>query len=63
VEHNVYSCLDLLFVGKINLEADDITVLDFTLRKGALSLHELNHARFDFLNQVLHHGTTNVPSE
>ena len=35
--------------GDFNLKADDISVLDLTLREGVLWFHELDHARFDFL--------------
>ena len=38
----------LLFVD-IDLEADDVSILDLALRKGELGLHQLDHARFDFL--------------
>ena len=36
--------------GDFNLEADGISVSDLTLREGlVLRIHELDHARFDFL--------------
>ena len=36
--------------GDFNLEANDISVSDLTLREGlVLRIHELDHARFDFL--------------
>ena len=38
-------------VGDVNLEAYDISVLDFTLGEGVLWLHQLNHAGFDFLGE------------
>ena len=38
-------------IGNINLEADDVSVLDFTLGEGVLRLHELDHTRFDFLGK------------
>jgi hypothetical protein len=33
----------------VNLEANDISVLNFALREGRPRLHELDHASFDFL--------------
>jgi hypothetical protein len=45
-----FKVVDLL-IGDINLEADDISVLDFTLGEGVLRFHKLNHARFDFLGK------------
>jgi len=33
----------------LSLEADDISVLDFTLGEGVRWLHEFDHARFDLL--------------
>ena len=41
----------LLLLVHVDLEADNITILDLTLSEGQLGLHELNHARFDFLSQ------------
>lgn len=41
-----------LFLGQIDLETDDITILNFTLRKRQLRLHEFNHPGFDFLESV-----------
>ena len=40
-----------LFIANLDLEANDITVLDLTLRECQLGLHELDHARFDFLKK------------
>lgn len=40
---------NLLLLRNIHLEADDVAILDLTLSEGELGLHELNHARFDFL--------------
>lgn len=42
----------LLLLVNINLEANNVSVLDFTLRESQLGLHELNHAGFDFLQNV-----------
>ena len=39
------------FIGDVNLEADDISVLNFALGEGVLRLHKLNHPRFDFLGR------------
>lgn len=39
-----------LFIGNIDLEADDIAVLNLTLGERALGFHQLDHTRFDFLN-------------
>ena len=41
----------LLLLIHVNLETDDVAILNLTLSEGQLGLHELNHARFDFLNQ------------
>ena len=41
----------LLFVD-IDLEADDVTILDFTLSERELRLHQLNHPRLDFLYET-----------
>ena len=41
----------LLLLVHVYLETDDIAILNLTLSEGQLGLHELNHARFDFLNQ------------
>ena len=40
-----------LFIANLDLEAYDITVLDLTLRERQLGLHELDHARFNFLSR------------
>ena len=40
----------LLLLVDVNLEANDISVLNFTLSESQFGLHELNHARFDFLH-------------
>lgn len=40
----------LLFLVHVDLEADNITVLDLALRECQFGLHELDHARFDFLD-------------
>lgn len=40
-----------LLLGYIYLEADDITILNLALGKSLLRLHELNHARLDFLQE------------
>lgn len=41
--------INLLFLGKFYLVADDISVLDFILNEGLLQLHSLDHTRLDFL--------------
>ena len=41
----------LLLLIHVYLEADDVTILDLTLRKRQLGLHELDHARFNFLDK------------
>jgi len=38
-------------VGDVNLEADNISVLYFTLSEGVFWLHKLDHAGFDFLEE------------
>jgi len=38
-------------IGDLILEADDVSVLDFTLVERAVWFHELDHARFDFLRK------------
>jgi len=43
---------DLLFVGEIDLETFDITILDFALRKCHLWLHDLYHPWFYFLWRI-----------
>ena len=45
-----FEIMDLL-IRDINLEADDVSILDFTLGEGVLWLHEFDHARFDFLGK------------
>ena len=42
---------DNLFVGDINLEAYDVSILDFTPGEGVLRLHELDRPRFGFLGK------------
>jgi len=41
-----------LFLRVIDLETDDISILNLTLSKSVLLLHELDHARFDFLQKL-----------
>ena len=50
--HHIHARSDLLLLCHVNLEADNIAVLDLTLRESELRLHELNHARFDFLQLI-----------
>ena len=38
-------------IRDVNLEADDVSVLDFGLDEGVLRLHELDHTRFDLLGK------------
>ena len=38
-----------ILVVDLDLEADDVSILDLTLRERRLWLHELDHARFNFL--------------
>ena len=44
---------DLLFLGLINLETDDISILNLALSKREFRLHKLDHSRFDFLQILL----------
>ena len=39
----------LLLLANVHLETDDVSILYLTLSEGQLWLHELDHARFDFL--------------
>ena len=41
-----------LLLTDVNLEADNVAILDLALGEGKLRLHELDHARFDFLHTV-----------
>lgn len=45
----IFMKINLLFLGKFYLVADDISVLDFILNEGLLQLHSLDHTRLDFL--------------
>lgn len=49
-------CQDSLFVVDINLEADNVSILNLALSERQLRLHELNHARFDFLKYAVSDG-------
>jgi hypothetical protein len=42
-----------LLLTELDLEADDVAVLDLALSKRELRLHQLDHARFDFLQQKI----------
>ena len=42
----------LLLLVHVDLEADNVAILDLALGEGKLRLHELDHARFDFLHTV-----------
>lgn len=43
----------LLFLGVIDLEADDISILNLALSKCHFRLHKLDHSRFNFLWSAL----------
>ena len=45
-----------LFVRKFDLEANDITVLNFALSEGHLWLHDLYHPRLYFLRSTFSFG-------
>jgi len=38
-------------IGDVNLEAYDISVLDYTMGEDVIRVHELDLARFDFLGK------------
>ena len=41
-----------IFFGQLDLEADDVTVLNLTLRKGSLKLELLNHTGLDLFKHL-----------
>ena len=45
------SIRDALLILHLDLEADDITILDLALLEREPGLHELDHARFNFLDK------------
>ena len=55
-ENSESTDVHLLLLWQVDLETNDITILNLILSEREFRLHQLNHSRFDFLEEQTKSG-------